>query len=127
MLLCKFIHWLNLQQTCSRGEDLISRLGAFLAFWSAIEYHYPGVAYLRVRIRSCKEIVLKLTIKVFGFLAILFVIPVQASDLQKCKAQNQDSFEACQRLASSGNPDGQFGLGLLLLEGNGVEQNYQKS
>lgn len=70
---------------------------------------------------------MKLNIKVFGLLAMLFVFPVQASDLQKCKTQNQDSLEACERLASSGNPDGQFGLGLLLLEGNGVKQDYQKS
>lgn len=70
---------------------------------------------------------MKLLTKALVFFAVFFVLPVQASDLQKCKAQNYDSFEACQRLASAGNPDGQFGLGMLFLEGNGVKQDYRNS
>ncbi|EAZ97559.1 tetratricopeptide repeat protein [Marinobacter sp. ELB17] len=70
---------------------------------------------------------MRLFIRVVCFFAIFFIPPVQASDLQRCKAQNLDSFKACERLASGNNPDGQFGLGLLFLEGNGVKEDYQKS
>jgi hypothetical protein len=70
---------------------------------------------------------MKLFIKAVALFANLLVLPVQASDLQRCKAQNHDSFTACERLASRGNSDGQFGLGMHLLEGNGVKKDYRRS
>jgi hypothetical protein len=70
---------------------------------------------------------MNLITKAICVLAILIGYPVQASDLQKCKAQNYGSIKACERLALRGDPDGQFGLGMLLLEGNGVKQDLQKS
>ncbi|OZG71773.1 hypothetical protein BTA51_19245 [Hahella sp. CCB-MM4] len=70
---------------------------------------------------------MKLFIKVLALLVISVALPVQASDLQRCKVQNQYSFSACERLALSGNPEGQFGLGMLLLEGTGVKKDYRRS
>jgi len=53
--------------------------------------------------------------------------PAFAGDLVACRAQNSKSYIPCKKLADSGNPDGMFGLGLLLLEGIGVERNYNTS
>ena len=50
-----------------------------------------------------------------------------SGDIDLCKAQSTLSFKACERLSESGNSDGQFGLGMLLLEGHGVRQDYVKS
>jgi len=82
---------------------------------------------LALGLAAAKEIIMKLFIRAVCFFAIFFIPPVQADDLQKCKTQNHNSFKACERLASRNNPDGQFGLGLLFLEGNGVKKDYQKS
>jgi hypothetical protein len=50
-----------------------------------------------------------------------------SSDLNLCKAQGPSSVDACKRLSELGNADGQFGLGMLLLEGIGAPQNYKQS
>jgi|25BtaG_2_1085352.scaffolds.fasta_scaffold00421_8 TPR repeat protein len=50
-----------------------------------------------------------------------------ANDLVLCKEQGEYSLDPCERLAKSGNADGQFGLGMLLLEGNGIKRDYDQS
>ena len=57
----------------------------------------------------------------------LFSQVVFSSDLDLCKAQNHLSYKPCERLTTAKNSDGQFGLGMLLLEGNVAKQDYQRS
>lgn len=57
----------------------------------------------------------------------LFSSQAMPNDLDLCKELTKSSYKPCERLASSGNSDAMFGLGMLLLEGTGVEKNYAKS
>lgn len=60
--------------------------------------------------------------------ALIVASPVTgASELNDCARQNPSSVASCKSLANSGNPDGMFGLGMLFLEGIGVQRNFEKS
>lgn len=63
---------------------------------------------------------------IFAFL-ILVPFTARADDLEVCKAQTPESYNSCKRLADAGDADGLFGLGLLYLQGIGVEKDYVKS
>ena len=64
---------------------------------------------------------------IFLSIFMLSTGPLIAGDIGDCKKLNQESYSSCKRLSDAGDPDGQFGLGMLLLEGAGVERNYTKS
>lgn len=65
----------------------------------------------------------------YVFVASLFFFSevAMASDISLCKELNYQSYKPCERLSVAGDPDGQFGLGMLFLEGIGVAQDYAKS
>ena len=64
---------------------------------------------------------------IFAIALMAVCQPALAGDLAACSAQNSKSYIPCKKLADSGNPDGMFGLGMLLLEGIGVKRNYNTS
>jgi|GEM_PF-2395437 len=64
---------------------------------------------------------------VFILSLVFFSQSAISNDLMLCKEQGEHSLDACERLAKSGDADGQFGLGMLLLEGNGVKRDYDRS
>ena len=88
----------------------------------------PGTSLSRLGSRViAKEIGMNKKSYILTVILICFSQVVIASDLSLCKALNHQSYKPCENLATAGNPDGQFGLGMLLLEGTGVRQDYSKS
>lgn len=70
---------------------------------------------------------MKKIIFLLGAISVLFSELSLSGDLNQCKNLDHKSYESCERLAQAGNPDGMFGQGMLLLEGIGIAQNYDRS
>ena len=70
---------------------------------------------------------IKNRISVVILLCVASMPIAHSSDLGTCQLQSSVSIQACKRLSDKGDPDGMFGLGMLLLEGKVVKRNSKKA